>query len=52
MRVVHSIMDLIGQTPLVRLQRMAQSGMANIYVKLESFNPGGSIKDRIAWEMI
>lgn len=52
MRVVDSIMDLIGQTPLVRLQRMVQSGMANIYVKVESFNPGGSIKDRIAWGMI
>ncbi|KUO74060.1 MAG: cysteine synthase [Desulfosporosinus sp. BRH_c37] len=52
MRVVNSIMDLIGQTPMVRLQRMVKSGMANIYVKVESFNPGGSIKDRIAWGMI
>lgn len=52
MRVVNSILDLIGQTPLVRLQRMAKSGMANIYVKVESFNPGGSVKDRIAWGMI
>ena len=52
MRVVNSILDLIGQTPLVRLQRMVQSGMANIYVKVESFNPGGSIKDRIALGMI
>lgn len=52
MRVVNSILDLIGQTPLVRLQRMVQSGMANIYVKVESFNPGGSAKDRIALGMI
>ena len=52
MRVANSIMDLIGQTPLVRLQRMVKSGMANIYVKVESFNPGGSVKDRIAWGMI
>lgn len=52
MRVVNSILDLIGQTPLVRLQRMVKSGMANIYVKVESFNPGGSVKDRIAWGMI
>lgn len=52
MRVANSIMDLIGQTPLIRLQRMVKSGMANIYVKVESFNPGGSVKDRIAWGMI
>ena len=52
MRVANSITDLIGQTPLVRLQRMVKPGMANIYVKVESFNPGGSVKDRIAWGMI
>ncbi len=52
MRVANSITDLIGQTPLVRLQRMVKAGMANIYVKVESFNPGGSVKDRIAWGMI
>lgn len=52
MKVVNSVTDLIGQTPLVRLQRLAGAGMANVYVKLESFNPGGSIKDRIAWGMI
>jgi cysteine synthase len=52
MRVVDSITDLIGQTPLVRLQRIVKPGMANIYVKVESFNPGGSVKDRIALEMI
>jgi len=52
MRVVDSITDLIGQTPLIRLQRVVKPGMANIYVKVEYFNPGGSIKDRIAMEMI
>ncbi|KLU66482.1 cysteine synthase [Desulfosporosinus acididurans] len=52
MRVVNSITDLIGQTPLVKLQRIVKPGMANIYVKVEAFNPGGSIKDRIALEMI
>src|SRR5665648_27455 len=52
MQVVDSILDLIGQTPLVRLQRIVKPEMANIYVKLEMFNPGGSIKDRIAWGMI
>lgn len=52
MRVVNSITDLIGQTPLIRLQRMVKPGMANVYVKVEYFNPGGSVKDRIAWGMI
>ncbi|OLN32298.1 cysteine synthase A [Desulfosporosinus metallidurans] len=52
MKVVESITDLIGQTPLVRLRRVVKPGMANVYVKVESFNPGGSIKDRIALGMI
>lgn len=52
MRVVDNITDLIGKTPLIRLQRLVKPGMANIYVKVESFNPGGSVKDRIAWGMI
>ncbi|MDQ7095501.1 cysteine synthase A [Desulfosporosinus sp. PR] len=52
MRVASSITELIGQTPLVRLQRVVKPGMANIFVKLEAFNPGGSIKDRIALGMI
>ncbi|EGW40405.1 cysteine synthase A [Desulfosporosinus sp. OT] len=52
MKVVDSIADLIGQTPLIRLQRVVKPGMANVYVKAEAFNPGGSIKDRIALGMI
>lgn len=52
MRVVNAITDLIGQTPLVRLQRIVKPEMANVYVKVEYFNPGGSVKDRIAWGMI
>lgn len=52
MRVVDSITDLIGQTPLIRLQRLVKPSMANVYVKVEYFNPGGSVKDRIAWGMI
>lgn len=52
MRVVDNVTDLIGKTPLIRLQRISRPGMANIYVKVESFNPGGSVKDRIAWGMI
>jgi Cysteine synthase len=42
-----SILDLIGNTPLVRLRRMVPPGAADIYLKMESFNPTGSLKDRI-----
>jgi len=52
MKAVNSIVELIGQTPLVRLRRMIKPGMADVCVKVESFNPGGSIKDRIAFAMI
>ena len=52
MRVANSITDLIGQTPLLRLQRLVKPGMASVYAKVESFNPGGSVKDRIALGMI
>ncbi|MGQ0643676.1 MAG: cysteine synthase A [Gemmatimonadaceae bacterium] len=42
----------IGQTPMVRLERVVESGMAEVWVKLEGMNPGGSIKDRTALGMI
>ncbi|MDN5347864.1 MAG: cysteine synthase [Clostridia bacterium] len=51
MRVAADISQLIGQTPMVRLRRLSAGG-AEVYVKLEFFNPGGSVKDRIAWSMI
>lgn len=47
-----SVLDLIGATPMVRLQRVVPQGAAEIVVKLESLNPGGSVKDRIARSMI
>ncbi len=50
-RVEHAY-DLIGFTPVVRLNRIVPKGAARIYVKLESANPGGSVKDRIALSMI
>jgi len=50
-RVDHAY-ELIGQTPVVRLNRLAEPGSATIYLKLESANPGGSVKDRIALSMI
>ncbi|MGE7366739.1 cysteine synthase A [Desemzia incerta] len=51
-KVVHSISDLIGETPLLRLTKVTPPDAAEVYVKLESFNPGGSVKDRIALNMI
>src|SRR5688572_6059157 len=51
--VMHKeITELIGGTPLVRLNRLSKPGSATIYGKVESFNPGGSIKDRICLNMI
>jgi cysteine synthase A len=49
---VESIIDLVGNTPLLHLTRFARPPLAEIYAKLEYFNPGGSIKDRAALGMI
>ena len=51
-KIYHSILDTIGETPIVKLKNMTTDEMAQIYVKLESFNPGGSVKDRNALRMI
>lgn len=50
--VHESILDLIGNTPMVRLKKVVDKNMATIYAKLEMFNPGGSVKDRIALNMV
>jgi cysteine synthase A len=50
-RVNHAY-ELIGFTPVVRLNRIVPEGAATVYVKLESANPGGSVKDRIALSII
>lgn len=47
-----SILDLIGETPISRLNRVGTNGGAEIWAKLEFFNPGGSVKDRTAVAMI
>lgn len=47
-----SSIDLIGNTPMFKLNNMQEENMADVYVKLEKFNPGGSIKDRAALGMI
>ncbi len=49
---MNSILDTIGNTPLIKLGRSVPAGHAEIYAKLESFNPGGSVKDRICLKMI
>lgn len=51
-RVFDSVDQLIGNTPMVKLNRLVEPEMADVYVKLEFLNPGGSIKDRIALAMI
>lgn len=51
-RVYPDILGLIGQTPLVRLNRLNPNKKVTLYAKVESFNPGGSVKDRIALSMI
>lgn len=51
-KLVDSVLDLIGNTPIVRLNRVPDSNGAAVYVKLESHNPGGSVKDRPALNMI
>lgn len=52
MRVANSIADLIGQTPIVKLNQVVGEDSADVYVKLEFMNPGSSVKDRIALAMI
>ncbi|MDN7243834.1 cysteine synthase A [Planococcus sp. N028] len=51
-RIGNSITELIGQTPIVKLNRLTGAEDADVYLKLEYFNPGSSVKDRIALAMI
>ncbi|CAN2924530.1 cysteine synthase A [Streptococcus dysgalactiae] len=50
--IYHNITELVGQTPIVKLNHLVPEDAADVYVKLESFNPGSSVKDRIALAMI
>jgi cysteine synthase len=52
MKVVNNIAELIGDTPLVKLNRLGPENGATIYVKLEFYNPSKSVKDRAAYNMI
>src|SRR5690349_8629021 len=51
-KVVDSVLDLIGNTPLLRLRSVVPDGAAEVYAKLEYFNPGFSVKDRAALGMV
>ena len=52
MRVYDNILALIGRTPLVRLSKLGANLDCNLYAKCEFMNPGGSVKDRIAYQMV
>ena len=51
-KICNNILETIGHTPIVRLNRLPEAGSAEVLVKLESFNPMRSVKDRIAYSMI
>jgi cysteine synthase A len=51
-KIADSVLDLIGGTPLVRLRRLPRAGAATVLAKVESRNPGGSVKDRIGVAMV
>jgi cysteine synthase A len=50
--IADTVVDIVGDTPLVRLHRVVPNGAATVLAKMESLNPGGSVKDRIAVAMI
>ena len=52
MKVAESVIDLVGGTPLVRLNNIVEPDMATVYAKMENLNPSGSVKDRMAINMV
>lgn len=52
MAIYQNITQLVGKTPIIKLNHIVPEGAADVYVKLEAFNPGSSVKDRIALAMI
>ena len=52
MNFFDSILDLVGNTPLVRLNNIVEPDMATVFAKMETLNPTGSVKDRMAVNMV
>src|SRR5699024_6094983 len=52
MKVVYNLTELIGETPIVKLKRVVPEDAADVYIKLESYNPTESVKDHAAFNMI
>ena len=52
MNTLDSILDQVGNTPVLKLEGFLPDDCADLYVKLEGFNPGGSVKDRAAINML
>ena len=50
--IYNSILDTIGDTPIVKINKIGQNLRCNLYAKCEYFNPAGSVKDRIGWKMV
>lgn len=50
--IYNNVLDLVGRTPIIRVNALTDENCGEVYVKLEKFNPGGSVKDRVALGMI
>ena len=50
--IFDSILDTIGNTPVVKVNKIGADLDCNLFAKCEYFNPGGSVKDRIGWKMV
>ena len=50
--IYNGVLDLVGNTPILKLNNLSDEDSAEVYVKLEKYNPGGSVKDRAALGMI
>ena len=52
MKIYNNILDTIGNTPIVRINKLAKDVSAQVFAKIETTNPGNSVKDRMAIKMI